>query len=72
MTFQIAVNLAQADESRDSKGWFQVKRDHIKVTVDLLKDFGNYMLKTQTMSPRKNAEIAKVRFDAFQRDQQLG
>jgi hypothetical protein len=33
--------------------------------VDLLKDFGSYMLKTQTMSPSKNAEVAKLRFDAF-------
>lgn len=61
----MAVNLAQAEDSRDPKGRFTVKRDHIKVTVDLLRDFGKYMLEVQRMTPSKNAELGKLRFDDF-------
>ncbi|KAJ4362286.1 hypothetical protein N0V83_010379 [Neocucurbitaria cava] len=63
--FQIAVNLAQAEDVRDSKGRFTVKRDHIKVTVDLLKDFENYMLKLHKKSRGQRAQIHGNRFDAY-------
>ena len=59
------MNLAQAEDVRDTKGRFTVKRDHIKVTVDLLKDFENYMLKLHKKSQGQRAQIHGNRFDAY-------
>lgn len=66
------MNLAQAEDSRDKEGRFLVEREHIKVTVDLLREFGNYMLKTQTMSPSKSAEASKIRYDDYKSKEELG
>lgn len=63
--FQIAVNLAQAEGSRDKQGRFLVKMDHIKVTVDLLKDFSGYMEGLHKMSQSKRARVNKTRDDDF-------
>lgn len=65
--FQIAVNLAQAEDVRDKQGRFIVKRAHIKVTVDLLKSFGDYMSQLHKMSQSKRARLNRNRDDDYMR-----
>ncbi|KZM24333.1 ATP binding [Ascochyta rabiei] len=63
--FQIAVNLAQAEDARDEKGRFVVERDHIKVTADLLKDFKEYMHTLHKKSASQRAQREGLRYDAY-------
>jgi hypothetical protein len=65
LAFQIAVNLAQAEDTRDEKGRFVVERKHIKVTVDLLKEFKAYMHGLHKKTNEQRALEAKIRFDPY-------
>lgn len=59
------MNLAQAEDSRDSKGRFTVDRRHIKVTVDLLKEFKDYMHNLHKKSASQRALKDGIRYDAY-------
>ncbi|KAJ4305940.1 hypothetical protein N0V90_001473 [Kalmusia sp. IMI 367209] len=59
------VNLAQAEGSKDKKGRFVVKRDHIKVTAELSKEFKNYMVSVHKKNESQRAQLMGYRYDAF-------
>ncbi|KAJ8114624.1 hypothetical protein OPT61_g3535 [Boeremia exigua] len=63
--FQVAVNLAQAENSRDKKNRILVKRSHIKVTVDLSSDFKAYMKSARKTDESKRAAILGIRNDEY-------
>ena len=61
----MAVNLAQAENSRDKKNRILVKRDHIKVTVDLSSDFKAYMKSVRQKDESERARLAGNRDDSY-------
>ncbi|KAJ4320043.1 hypothetical protein N0V94_003608 [Neodidymelliopsis sp. IMI 364377] len=63
--FQVAVNLAQAEGIRDSKGRIVVKRHHIEVTVDLSSDFKDYMKSVRKKDESERALLVGNRDDSY-------
>ncbi|KAH7045281.1 P-loop containing nucleoside triphosphate hydrolase protein [Macrophomina phaseolina] len=63
--FQIAVALAQTEESRDKRGRIQVTREHIKSTVRMSRDFKEYLTKLYKKDETQRAAMAGIRDDTF-------
>ncbi|KAF2640337.1 hypothetical protein P280DRAFT_518748 [Massarina eburnea CBS 473.64] len=63
--YRIAVSLAQAEGTKEKKGRFVVKRDHIKVTVELSKEFKNYMVSMRRKNESQRAQLMEYPYDAF-------
>ncbi|KAF4311171.1 ATPase AAA-type core [Botryosphaeria dothidea] len=63
--FQIAVALAQTEGDRDKRGRVQVRRDHIKSTVRMSKDFKAYLNKLYMKDETQRAATAGNRLDTF-------
>lgn len=59
------MGLAQAEGKKDGKGRFIVKREHIKVTADMSKEFKNYMLSVHKKNESQRAQFMGHRHDAF-------
>jgi hypothetical protein len=66
------VNLAQAEGEKNDKGKILVKRDHIKVTVEMSKDFKDYMISLHRKTESERAKIMGYRNDVFGNDQTAG
>jgi hypothetical protein len=59
------VNLAQAEGDTDNKGRVIVKRDHIKATVEMSKEFKEYMISLHKKTESQRAQIMGYRYDSF-------
>ncbi|KAH3910706.1 hypothetical protein HBH56_145150 [Parastagonospora nodorum] len=70
--FQIAVNLAQAEGNKNSDGKVTVKEKHIKVTVELSRDFKRYMVSLHHKTESERARVAGTRYDDFGAPKGLG
>jgi SpoVK/Ycf46/Vps4 family AAA+-type ATPase len=65
IAFQIAMNLAQAEGDIDNKGRVLIKRDHIKATVEMSKEFKEYMISLHKKTESQRAQIMGYRYDLF-------
>lgn len=63
--FQIAVALAQTEESRNKKGLIQVKREHIRSTVLMSKTFKDYLKELYKKDETGRAAMLGNRLDSF-------
>lgn len=63
--FQVAVALAEAQGQKDDKGRVLIKKEHIKATVDMSKDFSDYLKRVHKSDMSKKAAIMGNRFDAY-------
>ncbi|KAM0279384.1 hypothetical protein ACHAQH_004649 [Verticillium albo-atrum] len=65
LAFQVAVALAEAQTHKDQQGRILIKPDHIKATVQMSKDFREYLVKLNKGDLSKKASIMGHRYDAF-------
>ncbi|KAK7741336.1 hypothetical protein SLS63_000889 [Diaporthe eres] len=63
--FQVAVALAEAQGQRDDKGRVLIKKEHIKATVDMSKEFSDYLNRVHKADLSKKAAMMGTRFDAY-------
>ncbi|KAF2136424.1 uncharacterized protein K452DRAFT_237547, partial [Aplosporella prunicola CBS 121167] len=63
--FQIAVALAQVEDSRDKKGLILIKRDHIRSTVRMSKNFKDYLKDLYKKDETQMAATKGHRLDTF-------
>lgn len=64
--FQIAVALAQTQEDKDKRGRIQIRKEHIKSTVRMSKDFKAYLNKLYMKDETQRAEKAGNRLDILE------
>lgn len=64
LAFQVAVALAEAQGQKD-KGRVLIKKEHIKATVDMSKEFSDYLKRVHKSDMSKKAAMMGNRFDAF-------
>lgn len=62
--FQVAVNIAQAEDIRDPKKDIVVKRHHVGVTVSLSSDFKDCMKSVRKKGESERACLAGNRDDS--------
>lgn len=65
LAFQVAVALAEAQGQRDDKGRVLIKKEHIKATVDMSKEFSDYLNRVHKADLSKKAAMMGTRFDAY-------
>lgn len=65
LAFQVAVALAEAQGQKDEKGRVLIKKEHIKATVDMSKEFGDYLRRVHKTDMSKKAAIMGTRYDAY-------
>ncbi|POS71770.1 hypothetical protein DHEL01_v209833 [Diaporthe helianthi] len=63
--FQVAVALAEAQGQRDEKGRVLIKKEHIKATVDMSKEFSDYLKRVHKFDMNKKAAVMGIRNDAY-------
>lgn len=63
--FQVAVALAEAQGQKDDKGRVLIKKEHIKATVDMSKEFSDYLKRVHKTDMSKKAAMMGNRFDAY-------
>lgn len=63
--FQVAVALAESQGEKDREGRVLIKRDHLKATVQMSKEFKDYLLKLHKQDPGKRAAMLGNRYDIF-------
>jgi hypothetical protein len=68
--FQVAVALAVAQGEKDNKGRICIKREHIKATVQMSKEFRDYLTKVHKVDLSKRASLLGNRYDAYGKDGQ--
>lgn len=61
----MAVALAEAQGQKDEKGRVLIKKEHIKATVDMSKEFGDYLKRVHNYDMSKKAALMGVRYDAY-------
>ncbi|KAK2018532.1 P-loop containing nucleoside triphosphate hydrolase protein [Colletotrichum eremochloae] len=66
--FQVAVALAEARADRDGKGRVLIKPEHIKASVQMSKEFKQYVTKIYKQDPSKVAAAMGNRYDAYGTD----
>ncbi|KAH8658138.1 P-loop containing nucleoside triphosphate hydrolase protein [Xylariales sp. PMI_506] len=64
-SFQVAVALAEAQGHKDESGRIVIKRDHIKATVQMSKEFKDYLEKVHMQSLERFATTMGNRYDAY-------
>ncbi|KAI0186130.1 hypothetical protein EV127DRAFT_187542 [Xylaria flabelliformis] len=64
-SFQIAVALAEKQGIKDKEGRILIKSDHIKATVDMSRDFKNYLVMLHKGDLSKRAALMGNRFDSY-------
>ena len=65
LAFQIAVALAEKQGIKDKEGRILVKSDHIKATVDMSRDFKNYLAVLHKGDLSKRAAMMGNRVDNY-------
>lgn len=63
--FQVAVALAEAQGNKDDKGRILIKPDHIRATVQMSKEFQDYLKKLHKGDLSKRASQWGNRYDAY-------
>jgi hypothetical protein len=63
--FQVAVALAEAQGNKDEKGRVLIKPEHIKATVQMSKEFQEYLVKLHKGDLSKRASLMGNRYDAY-------
>ncbi|KAI0437534.1 hypothetical protein F4803DRAFT_570718 [Xylaria telfairii] len=64
-SFQIAVALAEKQGLKDKEGRILIKSDHIKATVDMSRDFKNYLAVLHKGDLSKRAALMGTRVDNY-------
>ncbi|KAI1740428.1 hypothetical protein F4680DRAFT_419427 [Xylaria scruposa] len=64
-SFQIAVALAEKQGIKDKEGRILIKPDHIKATVDMSRDFKNYLAMLHKGDLSKRAALMGNRLDSY-------
>ncbi|KAI1129035.1 hypothetical protein F5Y10DRAFT_161676 [Nemania abortiva] len=64
-SFQIAVALAEKQGIKDKEGRILIKSDHIKATVDMSRDFKNYLAVLHKGDLSKRAALLGNRADSY-------
>jgi len=65
LAFQVAVALAEAKSQKDKEGRTLIKSDHIKATVQMSREFRDYLIKLHRVDLSKRASMLGNRYDAF-------
>jgi hypothetical protein len=65
VAFQVAVALAEAQGNKDDKGRVLIKLEHIRATVQMSKEFQDYLLKLHRADLSKRASQMGNRYDAY-------
>ncbi|KAK7424337.1 hypothetical protein QQX98_000605 [Neonectria punicea] len=63
--FQVAVALAEAHSQKDKEGRVLIKSDHIKATVQMSREFRDYLVKLHKGDLSKRASLLGNRYDAY-------
>ncbi|KPM38461.1 hypothetical protein AK830_g8092 [Neonectria ditissima] len=63
--FQVAVALAEAHGHKDKEGRVLIKSDHIKATVQMSREFRDYLVKLHKGDLSKRASLLGNRYDAY-------
>ncbi|KAK0610241.1 Replication factor C large subunit [Lasiodiplodia hormozganensis] len=63
--FQIAVALAQVENDCDARGRIQIKRKHIRSTVNMSRNFKSYLKELYQKDETQRAAAWGHRYDAF-------
>ncbi|KAL2214182.1 P-loop containing nucleoside triphosphate hydrolase protein [Sarocladium strictum] len=63
--FQVAVALAEAQGNKDDKGRVLIKLEHIRATVQMSKEFQDYLLKLRRADLSKRTSQMGNRYDAY-------
>ncbi|KAH7139865.1 hypothetical protein B0J13DRAFT_505202 [Dactylonectria estremocensis] len=63
--FQVAVALAESQGHKDRQGRVLIKPDHLKATVQMSREFKDYLLKLHKQDPSKRAAMMGNRYDAY-------
>ncbi|KAI9163968.1 ATPase family AAA domain-containing protein [Paramyrothecium foliicola] len=66
--FQVAVALAAAQNQKDKAGRILIQSDHLKATVQMSKEFHEYLVKVHRGDLSKKASITGTRYDAYGKD----
>ena len=66
--FQVSVALAEAQAQKDKEGRILIKSDHIKATVQMSREFRNYLVKVHKGDLSKRASLMGNRYDAYGKD----
>jgi hypothetical protein len=61
----VAVALAEAQNYKDKQGRTLIKSEHIKATVQMSREFKEYLTKLHKQDLSKRAAMMGYRFDAF-------
>ncbi|SPO04177.1 uncharacterized protein DNG_06860 [Cephalotrichum gorgonifer] len=64
-SFQVAVALAEAQGHKDKQGRVLIKSDHIKATVQMSREFRDYLVKLHKGDMSKKASLMGHRYDAY-------
>ncbi|KAG8169340.1 hypothetical protein KVR01_000085 [Diaporthe batatas] len=67
--FQVAVALAEAQGQKDDKGRILIKKEHVKATVDMSKEFSDYLKRVHRHDMSKKAALMGIRNDAYDSSQ---
>ena len=62
------MSLAEAQAQKDKEGRVLIKSDHIKATVQMSREFREYLVKLYKVEPSKRASLMGNRYDAFGKD----
>lgn len=65
LAFQVAVALAEAQGQKDGKGLVLIKKEHLKATVDMSKEFSDYLKRVHRQDMSKKAAVMGIRNDAY-------
>lgn len=65
LAFQVAVALAEAKNQKDKEGRVVIQSDHIKASVHMSREFGEYRAKVHKGDLSKRASLLGNRYDAF-------
>jgi hypothetical protein len=63
--FQIAVALAEAQGHKDKEGRILIRPEHIKATVQMSKEFKDYLSQVHKLDLSKRAAMFGHRYDAY-------
>lgn len=61
----MAVALAEAQGQKDDKGRVLIKKEHVKATVDMSKEFSDYLKHVHRHDMSKKAALMGIRNDAY-------
>lgn len=68
LAFQVAVALAEAQGQKDKEGRVLIRSEHIKATVQMSREFRNYLVKLHKGDLSKKASLMGNRYDAYGTD----